>query len=59
MPSIEIKSSSHPKQEKGFWSGVKFLNPNEKWIIAQVDQAYPGPEGTVVTNLEHFLKSNA
>lgn len=53
---IEIKSSTSPKLEKGFWNSVKFLKPDEMWVIAQVDSSYPGPEGVRITNLELFLK---
>lgn len=53
---IEIKSSTSPKLEKGFWNSTKFLKPDEMWVIAQVDSTYPGPQGVKITNLELFLK---
>lgn len=53
---IEIKSSTSPKLEKGFWNSTKFLKPDEMWLIAQVDSTYPGPQGVKITNLELFLK---
>jgi len=53
---IEIKSSTAPKLTKGFWNSVKFLKPDELWVIAQVDSTYLGPNGVKVTNLELFLK---
>lgn len=52
---IEIKSSTSPKLEKGFWNSTKFLKPDEMWLIAQVDSTYPGPQGVKITNLELFL----
>lgn len=54
--AIEIKSSTAPKIEKGFWNSMKFLKPDEMWCIAQVDSKYPGGNGLWVTNLELFLK---
>ena len=48
---IEIKSSTSPKLEK-----VKFLKPDEMWVVAQVDSLYPGPNGVKITNLESFLR---
>ena len=54
--AIEIKCSTSPRLEKGFWNSVKFLKPDEMWLIAQVDTAYPGPGGVKVTNLELFLE---
>lgn len=53
---IEIKSSTAPKLEKGFWNSVKFLKPDEMWVIAQVDSTYPGPDGVKITNLDLFLR---
>lgn len=55
--AIEIKSSTAPTLEKGFWNSIKFLNPTELWVIAQVDYSYPGPRGVMITNLEGFLKN--
>lgn len=53
---VEIKSSTAPKIEKGFWNSVKFLEPDEMWCIAQVDSTHPGGNGLKITNLESFLK---
>lgn len=53
--AIEIKSSTAPRPEKGFWNAVKFLNPSKKIMIAQVDSSYPGENGIWVTNLDEFL----
>lgn len=54
--AIEIKLSTAPKVEKGFWNAVKFLKPDEIWCIAQVDSKYPGGNDLWITNLELFLK---
>ena len=54
--AIEIKASTAPKIEKSFWNSVKFLKPEEMWVIAQVDSTYPGKDGLRITNLDLFLK---
>lgn len=53
--AIEIKSSTAPKLEKGFWNAVNFIKPDEMWLIAQVDSSYPGKDGVKITNLDLFL----
>ena len=55
--AIEIKSSTAPKVEKGFWNSLNFIQTDEKWIIGQVDSTYPGPKGSIITNLSGFLNS--
>ena len=54
--AIEIKLSTAPKPEKGFWNAVEFLKPDDLWILGQVDSTYPGPNGSQVGNLEGFLQ---
>ena len=53
---VEIKSSSAPKPEGGFWRSVEVLKPDEVWIIGQVDSIYPGQNGSKVSNLDGFLE---
>jgi predicted AAA+ superfamily ATPase len=36
--AIEVKRSSAPKVERGFYSACDDLNPSQKWLV------YPGPE---------------
>jgi len=55
--AIEIKASTAPKLEKGFWNSVKFIKPDQMWLIAQVDSTYPGKDGVIITNLDEFLKN--
>ncbi len=55
--AIDIKSSSAPKPEKGFWRSVDFLQPDEVWIIGQVDSIFPGPNGSRVSDLAGFIRS--
>lgn len=54
--AIEIKASTAPRIGKSFWNSVKFLKPEEMWVIAQVDSTYPGKDGLKITNLDLFLK---
>ena len=53
--ALEIKSSTAPKAGKGFWNSLKVVNPDEAWVIGHVDQTYPGPNGTIISNLHNFL----
>jgi predicted AAA+ superfamily ATPase len=53
--AFEIKSSTAPKLEKGFWNAVKFLTPDSMWLIGQVEGDYPGPGGVHVIGLDGFL----
>ena len=55
--AVEIKCSASPKPGKGFRNSLKFLDPDEKWIIGQVDSPYPGPDGSTVTSLMEFLEN--
>ena len=54
--AIEIKASTAPTLEKGFWNTHKFLNPDKSFVIALVESTFPGPNGVVITNLNDFLK---
>ena len=55
--AVEIKSSTSPKLEKGFWNAVEFLKPKKSFVIALVKESFSGPKGVTITNLKHFLKS--
>ena len=54
--AVEIKCSTSPKLEKGFWNAHKFLKPHKSFVVAWVDSTYPGKDGIVMTNLDGFLK---
>ena len=54
--AIEIKCSTSPQLEKGFWNAQKFLNPTKSFVIALVDSTFPGKNGVTITNLNDFLK---
>ena len=55
LVAIEIKCSTSPELEKGFWNAHKFLKPDKSFVIALVDSTFPGPHPTVVTHLNDFL----
>jgi hypothetical protein len=38
--AIEIKSSSHPKVERGFHSACGDLQPTRKWVVYPGDESY-------------------
>ncbi len=54
--AIEIKLSTSPKLEKGFWNAIKFLRPDQSWVIAQVDSPYSFKQNVQVADLDHFLR---
>jgi predicted AAA+ superfamily ATPase len=54
--AFEIKASTQPTIENGFWKSIKILNPDQVFIIAQVDSSYPYQNDIWVHNLETFLK---
>jgi hypothetical protein len=37
---IEIKASSSPKLEKGFWTSLEDLKPDQVWVVAPVERKY-------------------
>lgn len=52
---IEIKASSSPKIEKGFFIASKDIKAKEKYLIAPVKTSYPIKD-VLVTNLSKFLE---
>jgi predicted AAA+ superfamily ATPase len=54
---IEIKLSSAPKIEKGFYVAIEDLKPEKAFVIAPVKEAYPFQHNGWVLPLEVFLKS--
>ena len=54
---VEIKLSTTPKPEKGFWNAIDFLQPDQVWVIGQVDSAYPGAGGSIITKFKDFLET--
>ena len=54
--ALEIKASSSPKPSRGFWSAIKDIKADKKYIIAPVVESYPIQDGVVVISLSDFLK---
>ncbi|MBE8221306.1 MAG: ATP-binding protein [Bdellovibrionales bacterium] len=55
--AFEIKASAVPKIEKGFWSALDILKPDEVCIIAKVDKDYPIQNGVMVKSLSSVVSS--
>lgn len=55
--AIEIKASTTPKLEKGFWNTCGFLKPDKSFVVSLVEKPFPGPQGTIITNLSDFLEN--
>lgn len=55
--AIEIKASTSPKLEKGFFIAAKDIGAVQKYLIAPIDKPYPIKD-VMVTNLSYFLKLN-
>ena len=53
--AIEIKASTSPKLEKGFFIASKDIKATKKYLIAPVDTTYPVKDVTI-TNLSGFFK---
>ena len=53
--AVEIKASTSPKLEKGFFVAAKDIGAVRKYLIAPIDKPYPIKD-VMVTNLSHFLK---
>ena len=56
--AFEIKASTAPTIEDGFWKSIQILKPDKVFIIAQVDSPYPYQDDIWVHNLESFLQNN-
>ena len=54
---FEIKSSSTPILSKGFYTSLKDLNPDEAYVIAQIDGTYPINSDISAYSLDVFLKN--
>lgn len=50
--AVECKASSSPQPEAGFWSALEDLKPDEAWIIAPVQEAYPIRKNVTVGRLQ-------
>lgn len=55
--AVEIKSSTSPVTSKGFWTSIETIQPDETFIIAPVDSAYPVAENVTVMPLSVFIEN--
>lgn len=53
--AIEIKASTTPVLEKGFWAAKNDIQPDACYLVAPVEQSYPLKEGVEVVSLEDLL----
>jgi len=57
--AIEIKASTSPKVSKSFWSSIETISPDQTYIIAPVEDAYPIAENVTVMPLPVFIKDHS
>ena len=55
--AIEIKLSSAPRIEKGFYIAMDDLKPEKTFVIAPVKEAYPFQQNGWVLSLQVFLEN--
>jgi len=53
--AFEIKASTAPEVEDGFWKVLKDLRPTKTFIIANVDSNFTIKDGIEVVNLEYMI----
>jgi len=53
---VEIKASSSPKVSKGFFEALKFLNPDEAFVVANIKDSFPVSNDVEACSLEDFLQ---
>ena len=56
--AFEIKASTAPKLENGFFKSIKDINPTHSYVIAQVDSSYPYQDDIWVYNLAEYIDSH-
>jgi hypothetical protein len=49
--AFELKSSTVPNLTKGFWSALEDISPDDAYVVAPVEEAYPIKHGVKVTPL--------
>jgi predicted AAA+ superfamily ATPase len=57
MIAVECKASTAPAVSKGFWSAIEVLKPDQTFIIAPVNEAYPFKNGVMVMPLNGFIEN--
>ena len=46
--AVEIKASSSPHVERGFWLALEDVQPNDAWVAAQVKEPLPARDGVTI-----------
>ncbi|NQU38667.1 MAG: ATP-binding protein [Lentisphaerae bacterium] len=59
LTAIEIKASSAPHVERGFWSALEDLQPDDAWIAAQIVEPFPLRQNVTVASVEAICQSLA
>ncbi len=49
--AIEIKATTTPTLEKGFWNSLKVVKPTKTFVVCQCNEPFPGKDGIQFTNL--------
>ncbi len=49
--AFELKSSTVPRVNKGFWSALEDISPDDAYVVAPVKETYPIKHGVKVTPL--------
>ncbi len=57
--AVEIKASKAPVLKPGFWTAIKDVEADEKYVIAPVEKTYPLKGNVTVCSLTRFLNQNA
>ncbi|MBI3800267.1 MAG: ATP-binding protein [Deltaproteobacteria bacterium] len=55
--AIECKVSTAPEPTRGFWNALEDLTPEQAWVVAPVEAAYPIQHNVTVTPLFALLQT--
>ncbi len=55
--AIEIKRSTTPKVERGFYSACEDIQPSRKWLIYPGSECYPLGDGIEVMSLHDAMQA--
>ena len=50
--AVEMKASSSPRLERGFWSALDDVQPDQAYVAAPVPEPYPLAKGVTVASPE-------
>jgi predicted AAA+ superfamily ATPase len=59
LTAIEIKATSAPRAERGFWLALDDTQPDQAWVAAQVTEPFPIGQGVSAAPLDIICKSLA